>query len=89
MSRSLTQRWRLAQLARRIAGRPEPLGVGLHHECWGGVAAHVARARGMKVTDYYGLTFAEFKRAIKDNNASPIVLRNARMLLRTLRLALT
>lgn len=86
-TRTVTQRFRLMLLARKIGFRSKPLGIGLHNQCWAGVAAEIAKAKGAKTTDYYGITFREFKDAIKSNNVCPPEGRNIRMFLRTLYLA--
>jgi hypothetical protein len=88
-NRSMVQRQHLLDLARLIASKAEPLGVGLKKGCWAGVAIHIARQHGSKATDYYGLSTGEIKEKIKLNNATPAPLRNAVMLNATLVIALT
>lgn len=83
-TRTVTQRFRLMLLASKIGFRSKPLGVGLHNQCWAGVAAEIAKAKGAKTTAYYGVTFREFKDAIKSNNVCRPERRNIRMFLRTL-----
>ena len=79
----------LESLAELIEARAEPLGVGLKRQCWAGVAHQVASARGMRVSDYFGLSFAEMKTAIKENNDTGAAERNAVMVARTRQLAAT
>ena len=86
--RSLSQRAHLVGLALRIINRRRPLGVGMHNECWGAVAAGVARAAGRSATEYYGISFRLFKDAIKGNAEAHESIRNRVMTRRTLKLAL-
>lgn len=82
------QRRHLNELAATIREREAPLGVGLRHHCWAGVAIDLARAEGVPATEYFGLAFAEMRRAIKLNNFTPAARRNEVMLAWTERMAL-
>lgn len=70
---------RLEALAVSIEGRDGPLGIGLKSECWAGVAHQIASAENSRVTDFFGISFAEMKAAIKGNNACAPNLRNNKM----------
>ncbi len=74
---------RLLNLAQRIEARPEPLGIGLKHQCWAGLAHAAAAAHGARVTDYFGISFREMKDAIKENNQADASRRNEGMAART------
>ena len=87
LSPNAHQRVHLLDLAASVANQPEPLGIGLHNGCWGGVAANIATAHEATVQQYYGLTFRQFKDAIKCNNQTHQERRNGVMALRTLRMA--
>lgn len=85
--RTKSQQQRLMQLAELIEGRSEPLGVGVNHQCWAGVARDVAREHGSKIPTYYGLTGDEIKSSVIRNNLCQPRERNDRMVCETRRLA--
>jgi hypothetical protein len=59
----------------------------MQNECWGAVAAELARLRGETVVAYYGISLREFRELIKGNKLTPAVMRNRVMGFRTLRFA--
>ncbi len=77
--RTHQQKARLIRVAEVIESRDEPLGVGLKHQCWAGIAIEMAKAEGFKSTDYFGLSFRKLKEAIKLNNLQHPETRNAVM----------
>jgi hypothetical protein len=85
--RTHQQKARLIRLAEVVETRDEPLGVGLKHQCWAGIAIEMAKAEGFKSTDYFGLSFRELKQKIKLNNVQFPEFRNAVMATETRALA--
>ena len=79
-----TQKFHLAQLSTRILLRSEPLGIGLHNQCWAGLAIEIAKQKNCLATDYYGLTSKQIKTAVKINNRTPAEMRNQKMFGKTL-----
>jgi len=77
--RSPLQQQRLLRLAEEIEKRDRPLGIGLKHQCWAGVAIDMAKANGWGALPYFGLSFGELKQKIKLNNQQPPAARNATM----------
>ncbi len=88
MKSSYIQKLRLLILAWRISFRSRPLGIGLKNQCWGGLAAEIASNKSEKVTDYYGITFSQYKHMINKNNRTNSSFRNFRMTLESIRLAI-
>ena len=87
MKTSIRQSMRLINLGFTILIRKRPLGIGLKNECWGGVAATIAKNNELKVTDYYGLSFTDFKLDIMKNNRTNPSIRNIVMGLESIKLA--
>ncbi len=85
--RTQLQKLRLIQLAERIEERPATLGVGVNHQCWGGVARDMAREHDSRITSYFGLTGIEIIDSMARNNRCYPDDRNARMACETRRLA--
>lgn len=85
--RTHQQKARLIRLAEVVETRGEPLGVGLKHQCWAGIAIEMANAEGFESTDYFGLSFRELKQLIKLNNLQYPESRNAVMATETRTLA--
>lgn len=88
-NKSAHQRKNLLTLADTIAARKAPLGVGLKSECWAGVAISLANKKGSKTTEFYGLSMREIMNLVKENNLTPITIRNEVMIDRTLQQAST
>jgi hypothetical protein len=86
-NKSAHQRENLFTLADTIAARNSPLGVGLKSECWAGVAISLANQQGSKTTEFYGLSMREIMNLVKENNRTPIAIRNEVMIDRTLQQA--
>jgi hypothetical protein len=86
-TKSAHQRENLLALAETIAQRKAPLGVGLRSGCWAGVAITLANQQGSKATEFYGLSLREIINDVKENNRTPMAIRNKVMVDRTLRLA--
>ena len=70
---------RMSSLAEQIEGRAAPLGVGLKNQCFAGLAAEIARDAGETVLAHFGGSSAEWKAAIRMNNATPVAQRNDMM----------
>ena len=83
-TKSTQQRDHLLTLADTIAARQSPLGVGLKKECWAGVAITLANQHGANASEFYGLSMREIINDVKENNLTPIAIRNQVMLDRTL-----
>jgi hypothetical protein len=86
-TKSAHQRENLLTLAEIIAQRKAPLGVGLRSECWAGVAITLANQQGSKASEFYGMSMREIIDDVKENNRTPMAIRNEVMLDRTLQLA--
>lgn len=86
-TKSAHQRENLLTLAETIAQRKAPLGIGLRSECWAGVAITLANQKGWKASEFYGMSMREIIDAVKENNRTPVALRNEVMLDRTLQQA--
>lgn len=82
-----TQRQNLVQLAEIIKSRSTPLGVGLHNQCWAGLAIEIAKENGTITKDYFGLTVSDMKPAINLNNSLPVGVRNKVMANKTIQLS--
>lgn len=85
--KTLQQIKNLEALAETIRDRQAPLGVGLHNQCWGGLAIEVAKMHGETTRSFYGMSIHEMKNDINVNNASPKERRNDVMYRRTLAIA--
>ena len=81
------QKQHLLELANTIKERDKPLGVGLHNQCWGGLAIEIAKSKGQTTRTYFGMSIHEMKADINSNNGLPPSLRNEGMYLRTLEIA--
>lgn len=85
--RTEEQQLRLMQLADRIEQRLMTLGIGVNHQCWGGIARDMAREHGSKITSHFGLTRKEIIDSMGRNNTCQPAKRNAQMAHETRRLA--
>lgn len=81
------QKRHLLDLAETIKKRVKALGVGLHNQCWAGLAIEIAKSHGETTTTYFGMSIHQMKPEINKNNAQPESLRNETMYLRTIELA--
>jgi hypothetical protein len=83
-NRTPQQRARLFELALTFEQRSKPLGVGVHRECWAGVARTIARLHNDKIKSYFGLNSKEIIEDIMLNNVTHPEERNQVMTKRTL-----
>ncbi len=85
--KTIEQKEHLFELSETIKNRHEPLGVGLHNQCWGGLAIEIAKSNGQTTKTYFGMSIHDMKDDINTNNAQPTSLRNEVMYQRTLEIA--
>ena len=81
--KTMSQRLNLFNLCLSIMFRKSPLGVGLHNQCWAGLAIEKAREKNVLTVDFYGLSMKQIKKAIKQNNILPPYARNIVMIFKT------
>lgn len=81
------QKSNLIELATIIQQRDNPLGIGLHNQCWAGLAIEIAKSKNQTTRTYYGLSIHEMKNDININNLLSSENRNETMYKRTLEIA--
>lgn len=85
--KTVQQKNNLIELANTIKQRKNPLGVGLHNQCWGGLAIEIAKSNNQTTSTYFGISIHEMKSSINANNILPADNRNEEMYKRTLQIA--